>query len=144
MTRRNWAKLAVTGLLALSLSACWGGEKAERFEDKTYAISVNGYLWRAALDTLSFMPMAQVDGSAGAILTEWYVNPDVPTERLKVAVYVLDRRLSADAISVRAFREVAQANSWVSAPIREGTAQKIEEAILARARELRLATIEDD
>lgn len=144
MKRRNWVKLVACGVFALGLAACGGGDKAERFEDKTYAISVNGYLWRAALDTLSFMPMAQVDGSAGAILTEWYVNPDVPTERLKVAVYVLDRRLSADAINVNAFREVAQANNWVSAPVREGTAQKIEEAILARARELRLATIEDE
>ena len=68
----------------------------------------------------------------------------MPTERLKVSVYVLDKRLSADAITVNAFREVIDGNDWVSAPVRAGTAQKIEEAILTRARELRLATLEDD
>lgn len=144
MKKIKWAQLVAGGILALGLSACGGGNKEKPIEDQTYAISVNGYLWRAALDTLSFMPMAQVDGASGTILTEWYVNPDVPTERLKVAVYVLDRRLSADSVTVNTFREVAQASGWVSAPVREGTAQKIEEAILRRARELRLATLDGE
>lgn len=144
MIKSVWKNILATTLIAGTLSACGGGDKAQNFEDRTYAIGINGYLWRAALDTLAFMPMAQVDGGGGVILSEWYVNPEVPTERLKVSVYVLDKRLSADAITVNAFREVIDGDEWVSAPVRAGTAQKIEEAILTRARELRLATLDDD
>ena len=125
MIKSVWKNILVTTLIAGTLSACWGGDKAQKFEDRTYAIGVNGYLWRASLDTLSFMPMAQVDGGSGVILSEWYINPEVPTERLKVSVYVLDKRLSADAITVNAFREVIDGNDWVSAPVRAGTAQKL-------------------
>lgn len=138
----NWLKpLAAIGL-SLTLVACGGGDKARDFESRTYAIGVNGYLWRAALDTLSFMPMAQIDGASGVILSEWYINPDVPTERMKVSVYILDKGLSADSITVNAFREVAQSGEWLSAPVRAGTAQQIEEAILNRARELRIGTLD--
>ncbi|MFZ5610445.1 MAG: DUF3576 domain-containing protein [Pseudomonadota bacterium] len=126
----------------ITLSACGGGGDFKEPESRTYALGVNGYLWRAALDTLGFMPMAQVDGGSGVILTDWYVNPDTPTERLKVTVYVLDRALRADSVTVNVFREVVQNNEWVSAPVRAGTAQKIEDAILHRARQIRIGVID--
>ena len=49
-------------------------------------IGVNSYLWRAALDTLSFAPLAQVDSSGGVIVTDWYANPGTPNDRVKVTV----------------------------------------------------------
>ncbi|MEO0412896.1 MAG: DUF3576 domain-containing protein [Pseudomonadota bacterium] len=113
-------------------------------EVRTYALGVNGYLWRASLDTLSFMPMDGIDGQSGTILTEWYVNPDVPTERLKVNVFVLDEALRADSLRVSVFREVAGPGGWNAAPLRAGTAERIEDAILTRAREIRIAVIEND
>lgn len=135
--------------LTLSLAACGGGGKGrdsayDEPEDRTYALGVNGYLWRASLDTLSFMPMESIDGSAGTILTEWYVNPDVPTERLKVNVFVLDRALRADSLRISVFREVVAGTQWNSAPVRAGTADRLEDAILARAREIRIGVLEND
>lgn len=131
------------------LAACGGSGDSDSVridepEARTYALGVNGYLWRASLDTLSFMPMDGIDGQAGTILTEWYVNPDVPTERLKVNVFVLDEALRADSLRVTVFREVAGAGGWNAAPTRAGTAERIEDAILTRAREIRIGVLEND
>lgn len=135
--------------VAIALSACGGSGKGsdsriEEPEDQTYALGINGYLWRASLDTLSFMPMDAINGQAGTILTEWYVNPDVPTERLKVNVFVLDQSLRADSLRVSVFREVANGTQWNAAPVREGTAERLEDAILSRAREIRIGVLEND
>src|SRR5262245_58987034 len=56
-------------------------------------IGVNAFLWRAALDTVSFMPIASADPFGGVILTDWYENPETPGERYKMNIYILDRQL---------------------------------------------------
>lgn len=134
----------MVGLAACGGSGNGGDSGYDEPEDRTYALGINGYLWRAALDTLSFMPMDSIDGGAGTILTEWYVNPDVPTERLKVNVFVLDQALRADSLRVSVFREVAAGTQWNSAPVRAGTADRLEDAILSRAREIRIGVLEND
>lgn len=127
--------------LALAATACAGGNDRPNLEAarQVTSIGVNGYLWRAALETLDFMPMAQVDSQGGVIITDWYANPQAPEERVKVTVYILDRDLRADGVRVAAVRQQAQGNNWVDVPVRAGTVQKLEEAILARARDLRRA-----
>ena len=100
-------------------------------------IGVNSYLWRAALDTLSFAPMAQVDSNGGVMVTDWYTNPNSPNERVKVTATILDRDLRADALRVTAARQVNQNGQWVDAPVAAATVQKLEEIILTRARDLR-------
>ena len=100
-------------------------------------IGVNSYLWRAALDTLSFAPMAQVDSNGGVIVTDWYANPNSPNDRVKVTVTILDRDLRADALRVAGSRQVFQNGQWVNAPMSAATVQKLEEIILTRARDLR-------
>jgi hypothetical protein len=104
-------------------------------------IGVNAYLWRASLDTLSFAPLAQADSNGGVIVTEWYVNPQNPTERAKVSVAILDRDLRADALRVLASRQVLQNGQWVDAPVTAATVQRLEEIILTRARDLRRAAL---
>jgi hypothetical protein len=100
-------------------------------------IGVNGYLWRAALDTLSFMALAQTDSSGGVLITNWYVNPAVPTERMKVSVSILDAELRADAVRVATARQILQNGQWVDASVQAATNQKLEEIILQKARDLR-------
>ena len=100
-------------------------------------IGVNAYLWQAALDTLSFAPMAQVDSNGGVIVTDWYINPNTPTERVKVTATILDQDLRADALRVAASRQINQNGTWVNAPVAAATVQKLEEIILTRARDLR-------
>lgn len=102
---------------------------------------VNKYIWQAALDTLSFLPLESTDPFTGVIVTEWGSTPEAPNERLKVTVYVTSPALSAASLKVAVFREVRDPKSglWVPAPVSAETARKLEDAILARARELRIA-----
>ena len=104
-------------------------------------IGVNSYLWRAALETLSFAPMAQVDSAGGVIVTDWYADPKSPGERVKVTATILDADLRADALRVAATRQVMQNGQWVEAPVAAATVQKLEEIILTKARDLRRSTI---
>lgn len=142
MTRTVGGVLAV---LLMTLAACGGGEKdrpaAELAPATITTIGVNSYLWRASLETLAFMPMAQVDSNGGVIVTDWYTHPQLPAERVKVTVYILDQDLRADALRVSAVREERRGNDWAGAPVRAGTVQKLEEAILSKARELRQRTV---
>ena len=102
-------------------------------------IGVNSYLWRASLDSLSFMPLVQTDSNGGVIVTDWYTNPGNPGERMKLTVTILDRDLRADALRVVGSRQVAQNGLWVDAPLQAATVQKLEDVILTRARDLRAA-----
>jgi hypothetical protein len=104
-------------------------------------IGVNSYLWRAALETLSFAPLAQTDSAGGVIVTDWYANPNSPGERMKVTATILDADLRADALRVAASRQVMQNGQWVEAPVAAATVQKLEEIILTKARDLRRSAV---
>jgi hypothetical protein len=100
-------------------------------------LGVNAYLWRGALDTLSFMPLASADPFGGVIITDWYQPPAASGERFKATAYILGRQLRADAVRVSIFRQVEQNGQWVDAPVSQVTVGEIENKVLARARELR-------
>lgn len=104
-------------------------------------IGVNAYLWRAAIDTVSFAPLLQANAQSGVIITDWYVNPRAPGERVKLTVSILDRDLRADALRVAASRQIFQNGVWVDAPVSAATVQKLEDIILTRARDLRRTTV---
>ena len=104
-------------------------------------IGVNSYLWRASLDTLNFMPLASADPFGGVIITDWYSDPTTPTERFKATVYILDTRLRADALNVSIFRQMQTGGQWADATVDPDTEIQIENAILTRARQLRLSTV---
>jgi hypothetical protein len=106
------------------------------------AIGVNGYLWRATLDTLAFMPLASADPYGGVVITDWYVNPEIPTERFKCTVYILDARLRADGLNVAVFKQTRDSTgAWIDTATAGQTETDIENAILTRARQLRLSNI---
>ncbi len=136
---RMLARAGICALFAVALASCG---KKERLQPDVAAsrittIGVNSYLWRASLDTLSFMPLLQTDSSGGVIVTDWYTNPDNAGERVKITVTILDQDLRADALRVAASRQVSQAGGWVNAPVQAATVQKLEDIILTRARDLR-------
>lgn len=101
-------------------------------------LGVNAYLWRASLDTLGNLPIENADPLGGVIVTKWYAAPEAPAEQVKVQVYILDERLRADAVRVAVFRQKRQGEGWVDAPTDPATATRIEDAILTRARQLRV------
>ncbi|MDC8753633.1 DUF3576 domain-containing protein [Erythrobacter sp. sf7] len=130
---------ALTGGALLALSAC-GGSARPRTElqaAQLNTIGVNAYLWRAALETVSFAPLLQADSNGGVIVTDWYANPANPGERVKLTVTILDQDLRADALRVAASRQVSESGNWVEAPVQAATVQKLEDIILTKARDLR-------
>ncbi len=116
----------------------FGKKKKNKNADES-GIGVNSFLWRATLDTVSFMPLASADPFGGVILTDWYTDPKTPNERVKVNAFILDRELKADGVRVRTFRQQSVDGQWRDAPVAEETGRKLEDAILTRARELRIA-----
>lgn len=100
-------------------------------------IGVNAHLWRATLDALSFMPLKSADPFGGVILTDWYTNPEVPNERIKVDIAILDTQLRADGLRVSVFRQVLKGQSWTDMPQDATMAQALEDTILTKARNLR-------
>ncbi len=135
---------AATVAAAALLASCGGGggrPKADLAASKVTTIGVNSYLWRASLETLSFMPLVQTDSNGGVIVTDWYANPNNPGERVKVTVSILDQDLRADALRVAASRQTAQGGGWVDAPVQAATVQKLEDIILTKARDLRRSAV---
>ena len=146
---RKVSVILTLGTLALTLAACGGNQDAAavraRYQGVDIAnadkIGVNGFLWRAALDTLAFMPLKSTDSSGGVIVTDWYVNPDVHNERFSMTIYIKDKTLRADALDLALHRQTFDAQrGWIDAPVQQQTVSKLEDAILIRARELRLGT----
>ena len=103
-------------------------------------IQVNAYLWRATLDTLSFMPMVSADPFGGVVITDWYSPPTTPGERFKVNAYILSKQLTANAIQVSVFHQVQTGTGWVDTPADPSLASGLEDRILARAADLQAAT----
>ena len=105
-------------------------------------IGVNSYLWRASLDTVSFMPLASADPFGGVIITDWYAAPEKPNERFKANVFILDKQLVSTGVKVKLFRQNKSGRSWVDAEVTDDTARQLEDAILTRARQLRVADLD--
>ena len=150
-TRLRGVAVSALAFAALGVAGCssvmhplggGSGPKAVSNPESAAQIGVNGYLWRATLDTLSFMPLASADPYGGVVITDWYTNPEKPDERFKCTVYILDARLRADGLNVAVFKQNKGADGqWIDAPSATQTETDIENAILTRARQLRLSNI---
>ena len=115
----------------------FGGSKGDKAAAGT-GIGVNSFLWRASLDTLSFMPLASADPFGGTILTDWYEDPKTPGERFKVNALINDKALRADAIKVKLFKQHLDKGQWRDMAVSEESQRQLEDTILTRARELRV------
>ena len=113
-----------------------GGSSA----NKGGGIGVNSFLWRATLDTVSFMPLSSADPFGGVIITDWYTPPEAPSERFKMNIYILGRQLRADGLRVAVFRQAQSGNgNWINTSVKSETSISLENQILTRARQLRVA-----
>ena len=124
----------------------WGGASVSLFGDDPESgggsIGVNAFLWRATLDTISFMPVNSADPFGGVIITDWHSAAAAPNERFKLNIYILGRALRADGIRVAVFRQIfTRSGVWADAKVPEDTKTKIEDSILTRARQLRNAAL---
>ena len=142
MPRLNYTA-AVLIVAALAASGCARDRTVptQIAPARVTTIGVNGYLWQAALDTVSFAPLLQADANSGVIITDWYANPRTPGDRVKLTVTILSQDLRADALRVAASRQVLQNGVWVEAPVTAATVQKLEDIILTRARDIRRSAV---
>ncbi len=117
------------------------GSKSTKKDDTGTGVAVNAYLWRASLDTINFIPLVSADPFGGVIITDWYTPSETPNERMKVQITILDRDLRADGVRVSVFKQQTspRGGNWVDAPVDPRTNIDIENAILTRARQLRIA-----
>ena len=123
------------------------GSGASLFGDEeggaAVGIGVNAFLWRATLDTISFMPLLSADPFGGVIITDWYAPPETPDERFKMTVYILTRALRSDGVQVTVFRQERGGDgAWVDRATNPATAVSLEDKILDRAREIRTASLQ--
>ena len=147
--RGEWMRGVAAGVVALSLATGLAGcshSKGAKVSDapdgSPTQIGVNSYLWRATLDTLAFMPLASADPYGGVVITDWYTNPEKPDERFKCTVYILDTRLRGDGLKVAVFKEVSNGQGgWAPSQAADQTSVDIENAILTRARQLRVSNL---
>jgi hypothetical protein len=118
------------------------GSKANAKQDTGGGVAVNAFLWRASLDTINFIPLVSADPFGGVIITDWYTPAESPNERMKVQITILDRELRADGVRVAVFKQQQtgkNGGAWVDAQVDQRTNTEIENAILTRARQLRIA-----
>ncbi len=117
----------------------FGASDKEAKEAGANPLGVNSFLWRGTLDTLAFMPLISADPWGGTILTDWYEDPQTPGERFKVNALILDRQLRVDSLKISVFRQKKDAKgNWQDAQVDTGMARKLEDAVLTRARQLRV------
>ena len=139
---KNSQTMSQGGIFGDSGLNLFGGDDSGSGGGEGAAIPVNGYLWRATLDTVSFMPLASADPFGGVIITDWFMPPESRGERFKMTVYILSRELRADGLKVAVFRQLRDTTgNWVDGPVSASTASQLENAILTRAREMRIAGI---
>ena len=113
---------------------------SDKKDSKQNCIGVNAYLWRGSLDAVSFLPKDKLDPFAGVITTQWHALPEAPKDQLRVEIMILSQQLRSDAVKVTIFKRTQDSKGvWKNLEVDSDTIEKFEEAILTKARSLRIA-----
>ena len=101
-------------------------------------ININGFLWHASLDTLSFLPLSSADPFGGVIITDWYSNKNIQNQRLKITAYINTNELKSESINIKVEIQSFKNNIWSQPLTSKSLATQIEDSILNEARNLKL------
>ena len=104
----------------------------------TISMSVNPFLWKGALETIDFMPLSSADQIGGTIITDWYSTADNQNERCKLNIFISGKTLITENLRVTSFCQEFRDQIWVNKKIDKENNIKIENAILNKAKKLRL------
>ena len=105
-------------------------------------IGVNTFLWRATLDTLSFMPLVSADPFGGVIITDWHSDSESSKEKFKVVAYIIGTELRVDGIKISIFKKIKNKGGiWVDKKSNKMLQNKVEDAILTKARKYKIQNI---
>ncbi len=101
---------------------------------------INPYLWKASLETINFMPLSSADPFAGLIITDWYSQNNT-NERCKINIFIKGIELKTSNLKVNSFcQTLSDKNNWVSNETDIKINAQIENAILNKAKKLKLST----
>ena len=114
------------------------GENQESNNVTSIGMSINIYLWRGALDTVSFMPLSSADPIGGTILTDWYSTNSNENERCKLNIFITGSQLKTQNLRVVSFCQDYKNQKWVNKNVDSENNIKIENAILNKAKKLKL------
>tara|TARA_B100000886_G_C20245644_1_gene416517 strand:+ start:75 stop:677 length:603 start_codon:yes stop_codon:yes gene_type:complete len=121
----------------ISLGGILNGE-GEQSSAAINNMSVNIFLWRASLDTIDFMPLSSADPIGGTIITDWYSTTNNQNERCKLNIFISGKSLKTEYLKVTSFCQEFKNQMWVNKKTDKENNTKIENAILNKAKKLRL------
>ncbi len=127
------------GKKGMSLDA-FGGEKEQTVQHGAIGIPINPYLWKASLETISFMPLASADPFGGTIITDWYTSASNENERCKLNIFISGLDLKTQNLKVSSFCQIFKNQKWINTKTNVQNDFKIENAILNKAKKIRLKT----
>ena len=123
----------------ISLSGIIGDNNQEKnTSGGVIAMSVNPFLWRAALETIDFMPLSSADQIGGTIITDWYSTSGNEKERCKLNIFITGTNLKTENLRVVSFCQEFKNPTWVNKETAKENNIKIENAILNKAKKLKL------
>ena len=129
------------GLLGKKNSLSWGGEeKNESGTISAVGMPINPYLWKASIETINFMPLSSTDPFAGTIITDWYTSSANTQERCKLNVFINGQQLKTENLKVLSFCQTLTNNQWVNTSTNNEDNIKLENAILNKAKKLKLSS----
>ena len=99
---------------------------------------INVFLWRGALETIDFMPLSSADPIGGIIITDWYSTTDNDEERCKLNIFITGQILKTENLKVTSFCQSFKNQIWVNKTTDKNNNVKIENAILNKAKKLKL------
>ena len=122
----------------IAFSGIFNNDKKNNNSQTTISMSINPFLWRGALETINFMPLSSADQIGGTIITDWYSTSANPNERCKLNIFISGKSLNTENLKVTTFCQEFKDPIWVSKKINQEDNIKIENAILNKAKKLKL------
>jgi len=122
----------------ISVSGILNNDGGNNNSSTTIAMSVNPFLWKGALETIEFMPLSSADQVSGTIITDWYSTSTNPNERCKLNIFISGKQLNTENLRVASFCQEFKDPSWINKKIDQENNIKIENAILNKAKKLKL------
>ena len=100
---------------------------------------INPYLWKGSLETIGFMPLSSADPFGGIIITDWYSDGQTINERCKINIFIKGLELKTSNLKVNTFCQSFENNRWVDLPTSASQSAQLENAILNKAKRIKLA-----
>ena len=122
----------------ISLGGLINNDRGSNNSTTKIAMSVNPFLWKGALETIDFMPLNSADQVSGTIITDWYSTSNNPNERCKLNIFISGKRLNTENLRVASFCQEFKNPSWINKEVDNDDNIKIENAILNKAKKLKL------